>query len=212
MSREEGSSTQKRKERSDKKREIKPTISVDLKDCIYSLSYIINQPVKTLGEIICEKGLGSRRVIEYLSNNFRRDFKFSQTIFIGDMDRQSLQKKIQKGKNERITLRFNNQIYERINSLANAMDVTPSKATALLLDASIRNTNLLNAIVKLYLHEQLDEGRMKELKGILRYINKNNPYDEEISWFVFIGWILEELKEGSHNLKNAVANWMDKYK
>src|SRR3954452_15879890 len=169
----ERTKTEQRKVRSDKKRDIKPTIPAELKNCIHSLSYITNTPVKDVGETLCEKGLQSRKVMEYLSQYFRRDLRFSNTIFIGNLERESLQNKYQSGKNERITIRFSQTTYENISNLAQALDVTKSKATALLLDASLRNTNLLNAYVKLYLHENIDQARMKELKQILKYINKN---------------------------------------
>jgi hypothetical protein len=208
----ERTKTEQRKVRSDKKRDIKPTISVELKNCISSLSYITNTPVKDVGETLCEKGMQSRKVMEYLSQYFRRDLRFSNTIFIGNLERESLQNKYQSGKNERITIRFSQTAYENISNLAQALDVTKSKATALLLDASIRNTNLLNAYVKLYLHENIDQARMKELKLILKYINKNNPYKEEISWFSLLAMIFEDIKDSSVGIKDKVHTWMDKYK
>lgn len=212
MIREEEVTTKKRRTRSDKKRDIKPTISISLKDCIYRLSYITDTPVKDVAELICEKGLQSRKVIEYLANYFRRDYKFLSTVYFGDLGRESLQRKYQSGKNERITIRFTQATYEDIFYLANALDVTPSKATALLLDASVRNTNLLNAFVKTYLHGQLDNQRMNELKLVLKYINKNNPYNEEISWFTLLSIIFDELKGSTSNIKGLVHNWIDKYK
>ena len=212
MIREEERGTKNRKVRSDKKRDVKPTISTNLKDCIYRLSYVTNTPVKDVAEIICAKGLQSRKVIEYLSNYFRRNLMFASTIYYGDLDRESLQRKYQKGKNERITIRFTQTIYEDIYKLSNALDVTPSKATALLLDASVRNTNLLNAFVKNHLHKHLDHNRMKELKAILKYINKNNPYSEEISWFALISMLIEEFKDSTSSIKEIIHSWIDKYK
>lgn len=206
-----GSEIKKRKPRCDKKRDVKPTISINLKDCIYRLSYITNTPVKDVAEILCEKGLQSRKVIDYLSKFFRRDLQFLNTIYIGDLERVSLQRKYQSRKNERITTRFTEATYENISSLSRALDVTPSKATALLLDASIRNTNLLNAFVKCYLHKHVDEARMKELKQVLKYINKNNPYNEEISWFTLLSIIIEDIKDSTSNVKGIVHNWLDKY-
>lgn len=212
MKREEGVMTKNRKVRSDKKRDVKPTISVDLKNCIYRLSYITDTPVKDVAEIICEKGLRTRKVIEYLSHYFRREYQFMSTIYLGDLGRESLQSKYQSGKNERITTRFNQATYEDIKSLSDALDVTPTKATALLLDASIRNTNLLNAFVKTYLHGTIDKNRMKELKQVLHYVNKNNPYNEDISWFTLLSMIYEEVKDGTVNVKEAINNWVDKFK
>lgn len=212
MKREEAVMTNNRKRRSDKKRDVKPTISTELKNCIYRLSYITNTPVKDVVETICEKGLQSRKVIENLSKYFRRDFQYSNTIYMGDLERESLQKKYQSGKNERITTRFNQTTYEDIKKLSDALDVTPSKATALLLDASVRNSNLLNAFVKNYLHGKLDKMRMKELKQVLQYVNKNNPYQEDISWFTLLSIIYEDVKDNTVNVKDAIHSWMEKFK
>lgn len=212
MNRGEVTDTKKRKIRSDKKRDVKPTISSNLKDCIYRLSYITNTPVKDVVETLCEKGLKSRKVIDYLSQHFRRNFQFLNTVFIGDFERESLQHKYQSGKNVRITTRFNSNIYEDISSLAYALDVTPSKATALLLEASVRNTNILNAFVKTYLHGQVDNLRMKELKQVLKYINKNNPYKEEISWFTLLSMIFDDIKDSTSNVKDKIHSWIDKYR
>lgn len=212
MNRGEVTDTKKRKVRSDKKRDVKPTISNNLRECIYRLSYITNTPVKDVVEILCEKGLKSRKVIDYLSQHFRRNFQFLNTVFIGNYERESLQHKYQSGKNVRITTRFNSNIYEDISSLAYALDVTPSKATALLLEASVRNTNILNAFVKTYLHGQVDNSRMKELKQVLKYINKNNPYKEEISWFALLSMIFDDIKDSTSNVKDKIHSWIDKYK
>lgn len=212
MNRGEVIDTKIRKTRSDKKRDVKPTVSSNLRDCIYRLSYITQTPVKDVVEILCEKGLKSRKVVEYLSQYFRRDFQFINTLFIGDFKRESLQYKYQSGKNVRITTRFNQTTYENISSLAYALDVTPSKATALLLDASTRNTNILNAFVKFYLHAHVDQSRIKELKQVLKYINKNNPYNEEISWFVLLSMIFDDIKDSTSNIKEKIHSWIDKYK
>ena len=203
---------EKRKVRSDKKRDVKPTISIELKNCIYRLAYVTNTPVKNVVSIICEKGIKSRKVIEYLSQYFRREYKYMNTIYIGDLARESLQRKSQPGKNERITTRFTQSLYEDIKVLSDALDVTPTKATAILLDASVRNTNLLNSFVKKFLHDHIDNNRMKELKLVLKYINKNNPYDEEISWFTLLSMIFEELKDGTINVRDMISNWIEKYK
>ncbi|HGE5798668.1 hypothetical protein [Bacillus thuringiensis] len=64
---------QERKVRKDKKVDIKPTISVDLKECIYRLSYITNKPVKDVALHICDYALHSKEIMEILSESFRRN-------------------------------------------------------------------------------------------------------------------------------------------
>ncbi|KYD11424.1 hypothetical protein B4102_2152 [Heyndrickxia sporothermodurans] len=212
MKREEVVINKKRATRSDKKRDIKPTISTDLKNCVYRLSYVTNTPVKDVVETFCEKGLQSRIVIEYLSCYFRRDYQYLNTLYLGDPGRESLQRKYQSNQNVRISTRVNRDTYEEIRNLSDALDVTPSKTTALLLDASIRNTNLINAYVKTYLHQHISNNRMKELKEVLKYINNNNPYNEEISWFALLSMIYEELKDTAVTLKEGLHNWIERFK
>jgi hypothetical protein len=201
-----------RKVRSDKKRDVQPTISTNLKNCIYRLNYITDVPVKDVVEILCEKGLSSRNVISHLSRNFKRDFRFQSTIYIGKEENESLRKDTSKDKKERISTRFSKENYDKIHELANALDVTPSRATAIILDASVKNTNILNAFVKNYLHQNIDNNRMKELKSVIHFINNNNPYREEVSWFNFISFIIDDLKEGTVNLKGNLIKWLEKYK
>ncbi|CAI6330819.1 hypothetical protein [Bacillus subtilis] len=211
MEREEVMVKKKRKTRSDKKRDVKPTISYDLKQCIYRLSYITNTPVKDVVEIFCEKGLKSKKVIDQLSKYFRRNLQYRNTFYIGDLQRESLQRKNHSIHNERVTTRFSQQTYENIKSLSDALDVTPTMATALLLDASVKNSNIINAFVKHYLGNELDARRMKELKQVLKFINKNNPYEQEVSWFSLFSMIHEEVQESTQNIKKVIGNWLDKH-
>lgn len=212
MSRVEKEGAKNRKTRIDKKRDVKPTISVDLKNCIYRLSYITRTPVKDVVEILCLKGLQSKKVIEHLSQFFRRDYSLNNTYYIGDFERNSIAGKIAQGKTDRVTTRFNQEDYERIRSLSEALDVTPSKATALLLDASVRNTNILNSFVKLYLHNHIDNNRMKELKMVLKYINNNNPHNEVVSWYSLFSLIYDDIKDTTLNVKGKINKWLEQYK
>ncbi|MCM3068585.1 hypothetical protein M3568_19950 [Priestia flexa] len=79
----------KRKIRSDKKRDVKPSLPIDLKECVYRLSYITNTPVKNVIESICISGLASSKVMDYLSNYFRRGFSFGSTVYMGDMSKDT---------------------------------------------------------------------------------------------------------------------------
>lgn len=207
-----GVEVKERKIRSDKKIDCKPTISLQLKDCIARLSYVTNTPVKDVAESACEAGIHSKKVIDYLSNYFRRDFQLGNTYYIGDLERISLQREKVKGLKDRITIRFSQSTYERINALAFALDCTPTKSTALLLEASIRNTEFINQFTKNYLKNHLDEGRMRELKKVLKFINQNNPYSEKISWATLLSYLFDELKMGTSSLTNALNNWIDKIK
>jgi hypothetical protein len=53
---------------------------------------------------------------------------------------------------------------------------------------------------------QLDGGRMKELKKVLKFINENNPYEEEITWVTLLSYLFEEIKEGTSTIKTGLVN------
>lgn len=185
-----------RKVRSDKKRDVKPTVPLMLKECVDRLSYITNRPIKDISEEICIHGLYSRKVTELLSEKFRRNYNFKNTVFVGDLNRESVQKEKIKGIKERITIRFQQDIYEKINSLSYALDVTPTKATALLLDATIRNSEFINQFLEKHIVEELDVNRQRELKAILKFINKNNPYNKEVTLSALVAYYFDEIKSG----------------
>ena len=202
----------KRQQRSDKKRDVKPTIPMQLRECIYRLSYITDTPVKDVSEALCESGINSKKVIELLSDKFRRDYRRENTYYLGDLSRPSLQKSNIEGEKERITIRFSQETYEKISSLAYALDVTVSKATFLLLDASVRNTNFLNRYVKESLRTHLDDKRMRELQEVLKFINDNNPYEEKITWMGFISYLYHEFKGSTKTVSQSIIDWLEKQK
>ncbi|MGF2773282.1 hypothetical protein [Bacillus cereus] len=169
-------------------------------------------PIKDVGEFICVFGLDTKEVIDILANYFRRDLVVNSTCYVWDLERRSLQRVKLEGPTERITIRFKQGTYEKINALAYALDVTPSKATALLLEVSLKDSNVINRYVKSYLKETLDGKRLKELKKIVKFINDHNPYDEEFSWTEFMSYMFEGMKNQSKSMKDTLNDWIDKYK
>ena len=201
-----------RKVRSDKKRQVKPTISIYLREAIYRLSYITVTPVKDVAERICEDGLISRKVIEKLSQNFRRPVRLGNTVYMGDLERTSLSGKAPREQSERISIAFKQHTYEDITALAYALDVTPSRATALLLDVSIRDSAFINKYFHDHLKHQLDDNRMAELKKVIKYLNANNPYDERITWGLLFSYLYGEIKDGATNVTESVTDFIKKWK
>ena len=201
-----------RKVRSDKKREVKPTIHIELKDTIYRVSYVVDTPVKDIAETICLFGLNSRKVITHLSENFKRNVRFHNTLFMGDLDKPSVQRLKPGTRTERISTRLKQPDYENLVTLAFALDVTPSRAAALLLDASVRHSDFVNSYFQQHLSKTLDFNRMVELKKIISFINTNSPYDETISWLSLVSYIYAELKDSAVSFNDTLNDFIDKWK
>lgn len=203
--------TRERKVRSDKKKDVKPTVDLDLYECVSRISHITNTPMKDVGEVFCKNGLYSKKVIEHLSARFRRNYNFNNTLFIGDKELVSERIKKKSNATRRLTLRFKQETYDDLADLAYAMDTTVTTAASILLHASVRNTDIVNEYVGNYVEDVLDENRKKQLRLVLDYIRKENPYQtNDITLAQLISYIMDEFMGQSRNIKKAVEDWLSK--
>lgn len=199
----------RRQVRSDKKRDVKPTVPIELYECIHRISYLTAQPIKTVGEELCKKGLKSQQVIEHLSNHFRRDFWATPSLlYRGDsyIEKVKLQGKIKR----RITIRFMQCDHDRLAALAYAMDQTVSSATTLLLHATVKNVQIVDQFITRHIEHQLDSNKRKELRKILKFININNPYEEEISLGMLLNYLINEVVHGAESVRTAIDKWVER--
>lgn len=197
-----------RKVRTDKKREIQPWISIELRNCIHRLSCITGEPIKDVGESICVSGIGRKKVISYLSQNFKHDIRVDNTLYLGDSNRLSVNKRCAAGQNMPISIRFRSETFNSIRAISSSLECTPARACALLLDASVRDVDFINEFVEEYLKEHLDDERMQELKKVLKYVNANNPYDETISWARLLSYMVEEVKVHAEKVQDTVSDFI----
>ncbi|ETT85984.1 hypothetical protein MKZ08_18145 [Viridibacillus sp. FSL R5-0477] len=198
--------------RSDRKIDIKPCVEYELYECISRLSHITGSPMKTVGETICKKGLYTKIVIDNLAIHFRRDYRFRNTVFMGNKDLLSERRKKTPGIKPRVSMRFDQRLYDDLAELAYSLDTTISNAAALLLKSSIQNTNIVNEYISKYVQTILDPERKKQLELVLAYIQKDNPYEaDEASLSRLIGYIMDEFMEKSRNVKKAVETWLDQF-
>lgn len=202
--------TRERKTRADKKRDVKPTIPIQLYECIARISYVTNTPIKDVAETICKKGLISAVVLEHLSNHFRRDFwADSHVLYPGNVDRPPYRLPSKGIAKRRISIRFQQQTHDKLARLAYSLDMTISSATAFLLQSAIMNTDIVNHYISLHVKKNLDKNRMKQLKEVLRYINMNNPYEEEISLGALVSFIVDEFRDTASSLQRSVQRFLE---
>lgn len=197
---------EERVQRSDKKRDVKPTIKLDLKDALYRLSGITYTPVKDVCPSLCMLVVNDRRSIEYLSKYFKRDLLFDNTIFRGHVTNPTIEKRLN-DLGERVTMRLMYNEYSKVALLAFALDCTVSRATALLLEISMGEVRFVNAYIKEFLRHELSESQMREFKEILRYVNKHG--ESHHSWASLLAHVVDEVGTPVARIKEAVSDFID---
>lgn len=195
-----------RVQRSDKKRDVKPTLKLDLKDVIYRLSHITYTPVKDVCPSLCMMVIKDRQAIESLSQYFKRDLLFDNTMFRGHVTNTTIEKRINVP-GERVTIRFSQSEYSAVALLAFALDCTVSRATAILLEISMSQIRFVNEYVKDFLRDELSESQLREFKEILRYVNRNG--ESHHSWFSLLAHVVDEVGSPVNRIKEAISSFID---
>lgn len=193
-----------RKERSDKKKEVKPSIPTELKDAIYRISYITYTPVKEICEQLCIAVMTDQKILTDLSTFFIRDIRIGSTFYLGELDNRHIKKRVD-GSKERITIKFRRADYEVIYGLGYALDCSPSRVVAILLQLAMQDIRIVNRYIKRHLENELSEAQMKELKSVLRYINNMN--NTHHSWASLLSQIFDDVGPVSR-IKDAITDFL----
>ncbi len=150
-----------RQTRSDKKVDVKATMSVKLKRQLYSFAELCNEPVKDIAERLCIRGSVSRFVIADVCKWLRYDYRFKRTLAIGDINRPKLQL-VPSGETSRVSLRFNANDYDQLCNLARALDITPSSTATMLIRVATSNDDFMNEFVEIL--NKINDVQRKEVK------------------------------------------------
>lgn len=197
---------EERAQRLDKKRDVKPTLKLDLKDALYRLSGITYTPVKDVCPAMCMLVINDRQSIQSLSEYFKRDLLFDNTIFRGHVTNPTIDKRLN-GLGERVTMRLSHNEYTKVALLAFALDCTVSRATAILLEISMREVRFVNSYIKEFLKHELSESQLREFKEILSYINRNG--ESHHSWASLLAHVVDEVGTPVSRIKEAVSDFID---
>ena len=195
-----------RGQRTDKKRDVKPTIKLELKDSIYQLSSLTFMPVKDVCVELCSYVIHDRESIMKLSTMFKRDLRFENTVFIGNVSNKTVTKKLN-GYGERITLRFSQIQYDNVSLLAFALDCTVSRATAILLEMSMSEIKFINRFVKNYLKKELSAPQLRQFKMILKYVNQHA--ERQQSWASLLAHVIDEIGTPASKLKDYFNEFIE---
>lgn len=200
-----------RKVRSDKKREVKPTITMSLYECIDRLSYMTTNPIKDVAEEICVLGLQSEKTIDLLAGYFRRDYWIQERKLIrGDVSRVPYTFKDGDSQKRRISIRFSQSLHDKLSELAYALDMTVSSTTALLLKTAIYESTIFVDYVLKHLDDETTEARMNQLQYIVDFINESNK-EEPIDIRMLVSYILDKASTKTRDFKRTFVKFIEQY-
>jgi hypothetical protein len=190
-----------KKERTDKKIDIKPTVPLHLYNFIADLSDTTEQPAMNIVEFFCMEGIQSRKVIEFISPYFRRDYQFDNTTLRGNPDLTHSRYLRRNVPCKRISTRFTKEFTDEIERLMFALGLTSlSSATGLLLEVSVKDIDIMSKFVRLYAYH-LNKYQKDFLKKTLSYVYKNHLGREQVSFRDVVEMIIDEAKEVIEGVK-----------
>ncbi len=199
-----------RKERSDKKTNIKPTILLDAKTAIYRLADITGTPVKDVGEYLCKEALRNKEIIDVLSKYLKRDIAIQNTLYRGNLKNPSIMRRTEAGDCERITIRVTKDVNEILEDLAYCMGCAKARVTAALIENAISDFVIVDEYVKGFLEDGLDKQKMRELKKLMNYVNDNES-GNDYTWASMLSVIVDEVKSTTNTLLSGPNEIIEEY-
>lgn len=194
-----------RKERSDKKREVKPLIPLDVKDAIHRLSHVTHKPVKDVCEFLTVYILRDTATINTLSRHFKRSIQLGNTYYRGDINNPGVSKRL-KVPSDHVSGKYKKNDFEIISTLAYALDCTPTRVNAILLESATRNIKAVNEYVHEYMTEELSDSQMRELRKVLSYVNQYN--DDNSSWLSILSAVIGDIRPATTKLYELVEEFL----
>lgn len=202
--------TKKRKVRSDKKVNIKPTILLDARTAIYRLSDITDTPVKDIGEYLCKEALTNKGIIDELAKHLKRDVAIDNTLYRGNPKNPSIIRRAESGDCDRITIRVTVDMNNILENLAYCLSCAKARVTAALIEYAITDFSIVDDYVKGFLEEGIDKHKMKELKKLFNYVNDNES-GNEYSWASMLSVIVDEVRPNTATLLNGPNEIIEEY-
>ncbi|MGY3186428.1 hypothetical protein [Lysinibacillus sp. TE18511] len=152
--------------RSDKKVDVKPTISESLKITLYRFAEICDEHVKDVAERLCNTGAVSEIVVEDIRKWFRRDYRWNNTITMGYPERPKLRITTESNTGK-VTIKFKRRDYDQLSVLAFALDITPTTTAAVLIRITLGNKKFMQWYLSKYLLH-LDQMKIREIYRLLK--------------------------------------------
>lgn len=161
-----------RKVRSDKKRDVKPTMSMYVKENLYRLAYLCDSPVKDIGFELVKRGLRDDRILCEFQKLMISNFKMENHLYFGNPDRTP-QKVLYRGSTGKVTIKFTNDVYNELRHLAFSIGLTPTSTASIMIRSTMFHRDFMNDMIRNY--RFVGPKRSQELELFVLNIWKTTP-------------------------------------
>lgn len=156
-----------RKVRSDKKVDVKPTVSDRTKRQLYKFSELCELSVKDVSEQLIENACTSPLILDDIHHWFRRDYFCPPAIHVGKLERPRL-KLLFNEETGKVNTRFPQPTYDQLCKLAYSLDLPPTTTAAILIKRTLHNREFMFDYVRSMKH--LSNEQKNEIHAFLRKI------------------------------------------
>ncbi|EZH64354.1 hypothetical protein DH09_01185 (plasmid) [Bacillaceae bacterium JMAK1] len=200
-----------RKERSDKKRDCKPTVPAALYETLDRVSYITMQPIKSVAESLLEESFQSDIVIEYFAPELMRDLWIGNKMYVGHAVQNDYSGKVIRVPHPKtkLNMRLTKHIYNQLESFAYAIGKTPTSTAGEIIRVACQETPLLQRHIEQSIMDTLDYNRRQQLKEVLRFIHECNPEAVQFSFLNLLDSIIAKFRSKTNSLAEAVDAYLN---
>lgn len=163
-----------RKVRSDKKRDVKPTVSMYIRNNICELSSIIGISAGDAGLSLISKGFHSDDVMRQFQPLMISNFDIDNRIYVGNRENGPV-KINYRGSVAKVSIKFPADIYQDLRRLAYSIGLPPTTTAALMLKKAMFCMPFMDEQKRLYLYHCNHEAQRKELIRFIDHLEHSIP-------------------------------------
>ena len=163
------SEVRRRKIRSDKKKQIRPSLDLEICESIFRLSTITKRPIKDICELLLINALKSDQILVSLSQYLKRDIQVRNGLYKGHIHAEPLYDVYTDSRRNRVSFTIRMETYDMLYTLSYCFGVSVSKMAAVLIFESLIDIDFIESFLEEYL-DSLNDSRKAELKKLLKYI------------------------------------------
>ena len=182
----------RRKVRSDKKRDVRATVTIELKDCIYRLNEVTKVKVKDISEQFTLLVMRDKDMMNDFSEYFKRTIKVGNTLYRGSINNKQMIKLLP-GRTETISIKFKQSDYNYISDLAYVFNISASRMVAVLIQYAVADLEIIADFIVTHKDLRFTQSETIILKEILTYVNYAT--DSSYSWRYFLNLMSDILGE-----------------